>query len=32
MPENNYGKELIIDLSNCDIGKFNQDDLSELFD
>ncbi len=26
-----YGKELIIDLYDCDIGKFNRKDLKEYF-
>lgn len=27
----NYGKELIIDLRNCDIQKFNRTDIEEYF-
>jgi len=27
-----YGKEVIIDLSNADVDKFNRDDIGEFFD
>lgn len=28
---NNYGKELVIDLHDCDISKFNRKDLRKFF-
>ena len=30
--KNNYGQELILDLHQCDVSKFNRDDIDTFFE